>query len=188
MTIAPRPTGIHADRASNVLTLRRLGIDTYQEWVLYMSVECPVCRSEGWNAQSRVQVSLGDRSIVATLNVVTGDRLSPHEAGLSDAAWRALEAREGGEVALAHPPPLDSLRHVRAKVYGGRVDEAGFTAVSAGNWTGGDPDASVVYYATAADIATAQLVADMLGIGTVQESAEQAPTGVVVVLATDYEA
>ena len=132
-------THMRDDRAPNVVVLRRLGIDTYQEWVVYMSVECPLCRSEGWDAQSRVQVSRGDHSIVATLNVVTGDLLAPHEASLSEAAWRALEAREGGEVALAHPPPLDSLRHVRAKVYGGRVDEAGFTAVmrdmTAGRYT-----------------------------------------------------
>ena len=116
-------------RAPNVLTLRRLGIDTYQEWVLYMSVECPLCRSEGWDAQSRIQVNLGSRSIVATLNVVTSDLLAPHEASLSEVAWRELEAVDGHDVTLAHPPPLDSLRHVRAKLYGGRVDEAGFTAV-----------------------------------------------------------
>jgi thymidine phosphorylase len=116
-------------RAPNVLTLRRLGIDTYQEWVLYMSVECPLCRSEGWDAQSRIQVNLGERSIVATLNVVTGDLLAPHEASLSEVAWRELGAVEGHDVTLTHPRPLDSLRHVRAKVYGGRLDEAGFTAV-----------------------------------------------------------
>lgn len=69
-----------------------------------------------------------------------------------------------------------------------RVQEAGFTEVTAGNWEGGDPGASVVYYATPQDIATAQLVAQTLGIATVQESAEEAPAGVVVVLATDYRA
>ena len=59
--------------------------------------------------------------------------------------------------------------------------------MTAGNWDGGDPDTSVVYYATPDDVATAQLVAQTLGIATVQESAEQALTGVVVVLATDYQ-
>ncbi len=67
-----------------------------------------------------------------------------------------------------------------------RIEEAGFTSVAADDWTGEDPDASVVFYATAADVTTAQLVATTLGIGTVQESAEQAPQGVVVVLAGDY--
>jgi thymidine phosphorylase len=129
MSAVMPPVRASGARAPNVLTLRRLGIDTYQEWVLYMSVECPLCRSEGWDAQSRIQVNLGSRSIVATLNVVTSDLLAPHEASLSEVAWRELEAAEGHDVTLAHPPPLDSLRHVRAKLYGGRVDEAGFTAI-----------------------------------------------------------
>jgi hypothetical protein len=60
--------------------------------------------------------------------------------------------------------------------------------VSSGNWAGEDPAASIVYYATAADITTAQLVASTLGLVTVQESAELAPSGVVAVLAADYTA
>ena len=139
MTIAQQPVALQPDRAPNVLILRRLGIDTYQESVLYMSVECPLCRSEGWDAQSRIQVSHGERSVVATLNVVTSDLLAPHEVSLSEAAWRTLGAESGHEVVLTHPPPLDSLRHVRAKLYGSRVDEAGFTAVmrdvTAGRYT-----------------------------------------------------
>lgn len=69
-----------------------------------------------------------------------------------------------------------------------RVEEAGFTSVTPGNWQGEDPDASVVYYPVAADIATAQAVAAALGIGSVQESAEEAGERIVVVLASDYSA
>ena len=47
--------------ANSTLTLKRLGIDTYHEAVLYMNRNCHVCRSEGFVAQSRVQVTLGDR-------------------------------------------------------------------------------------------------------------------------------
>jgi hypothetical protein len=47
------------------LRLRRLGIDTYQEAVVYMHRDCHVCRAEGFAAQSRVQVEVGDRSLVA---------------------------------------------------------------------------------------------------------------------------
>ena len=102
----------------SALRLRRLGIDTYQEPVVYMSADCPVCRSEGWKAQARVRVSHEARSIVATLNVVTGGILRADEASLSDAAWTMLEAEEGHIVTLAHPEPLESLGYVRAKVYG----------------------------------------------------------------------
>lgn len=121
-------TGDHG-RAANVLRLRRLGIDTYQEPILFMSADCPVCRSEGWEALTRIQVTHAAHSIVATLNVVTSDLLAPDEASLSDAAWQALGASEGDEVVLSHPEPVESLSNVRAKVYGQRLDSDAFTAI-----------------------------------------------------------
>jgi thymidine phosphorylase len=111
------------------IRLRRLGIDTYQEPVLYMHRDCHVCHSEGFEAQSRVEVALNARTIVATLNVVSGDFLSPDEAGLSEAAWRLLQASAGDIATLRHPPPLESLGHVRAKVYGRRLTPAAFAAI-----------------------------------------------------------
>lgn len=122
------------------LHARRLGIDTYQEPVLYMHRDCPVCRSEGFEAQSRVQLSLDGRSVVATLNVVQGDLLALGDAGLSEAAWRALGCDDGALVALRHPQPLESLGHVRAKVYGRKLTagalRAVVTDVAAGRYSG----------------------------------------------------
>ncbi|MEQ1854914.1 MAG: thymidine phosphorylase family protein [Longimicrobiales bacterium] len=118
---------MHAE--TNVLRLRRLGIDTYQEPVIYMSSDCSVCRSEGWSAQARVQVTRGERIIVATLNVVTGALLEPDEASLSDVAWALLAAQPGDLVTLSHPKPLESLSHVRAKAYGRRLGDAEIRAV-----------------------------------------------------------
>ena len=111
------------------LRLRRMGIDTYQEPVLYMHRECPVCRSEGFEAQSRVELTAGGRSIIATLNVVHGDFLGVGEAGVSEVAWRMLGTREGETVMLRHPPPLESLGHVRAKVYGRKLTETALRSV-----------------------------------------------------------
>src|SRR6476619_6438508 len=115
--------------ASGPLRLRRLGIDTYQEPVLYMHRDDPVCRSEGFEAQSRVEVSLDGRSVLATLNVVQGDILSLGEAGVSEAAWRALGGPEGATVTLRHPRPLESLGHLRAKVYGRKLTPGALRAV-----------------------------------------------------------
>ncbi|MDE2605143.1 MAG: thymidine phosphorylase family protein [Burkholderiales bacterium] len=112
----PRPHTHHS-----LLRLRRLGIDTYQEPVLYMHRDCPVCHSEGFEAQSRVELAVGERTVVATLNVVQGGFLAVGEAGVSEAAWRLLEAPEGALVSLRHPPPLESLGHVRAKIYGRKL-------------------------------------------------------------------
>jgi thymidine phosphorylase len=113
----------------SVLRLRRLRIDTYQEPVIYMRRDCPVCRSEGFEAHSRVHVEHGDRWIIATLNVVDGGLLAPMEAGLSEYAWRLLGAEEGALVRLSHPAPLESLSVVRAKVYGRRLDATALRAI-----------------------------------------------------------
>ncbi|MCG2594397.1 thymidine phosphorylase family protein [Ramlibacter sp. XY19] len=114
---------------SSQLRLRRLGIDTYQEPVLYMHRDDPVCRSEGFEAQSRVEISLGERSVIATLNVVHGGFVALGEAAVSEAAWRSLRGEEGTPVRLRHPPPLESLGHVRAKVYGRKLTEGALRAV-----------------------------------------------------------
>jgi len=106
-----------------------MGIDTYQEPVLYMRRDCHVCLSEGFEAQSRVEISLAGRSIVATLNVVTEEFLLPSEAGLSEAAWRLLGASVGDQAVIRHPPPLESLGHVRAKVYGRRLTPPALDAI-----------------------------------------------------------
>ena len=111
------------------LHLRRMGIDTYQEPVLYMRRDCQVCISEGFEAQSRVEVTLDGRSIVATLNVVNDEFLLATEAGLSEAAWRLLHAGTGDQATMRHPAPLESLGHVRAKVYGRRLTPAALDAV-----------------------------------------------------------
>src|SRR4051812_25368420 len=113
------------------LRLRRLGIDTYQEPVLYIHRDDPVCRSEGFEAQSRVEISVDGHTVIATLNVVHSDFVALGQAGVSEAAWRALKAGEGALVTLRHPAPLESLGHVRAKVYGRRLTASALHAVIA---------------------------------------------------------
>jgi hypothetical protein len=90
MTRRGRTASVGPVLAHDALRIRRLGIDTYQEPVLYMRGDCPVCLSEEFEAQSRAEVTVGERSIVATLNVVDAAILSESEAGLSEAAWRML--------------------------------------------------------------------------------------------------
>lgn len=127
------PTGTpmrpRAEHAPNQLRLRRLGIDTYQESVVYMVADCPVCRSEGWTAQARIRVTCGPVSIIATLNVVTAALLGPHEVSLSDAAWALLGAREGDLLTFSHPRPTTSLSLVRGKLCGDRLSPRDFTDI-----------------------------------------------------------
>jgi thymidine phosphorylase len=100
------------------LRLRRLGIDTYQEPVAYLRSDCPVCKSEGFESRSRIEVWRGAQSIVATLNVVHDSLIEMDQLGLSEAAWRALGGNDGEALRVAHARPVQSLSAVRAKIYG----------------------------------------------------------------------
>lgn len=111
------------------LRMRRLGIDTYRERVVYLRSDCHVCKSEGFEAHSRVEVWRGDRHIVATLNVVQFPMIALNEVGLSEAAWRALGGCDGDEVRIGHPAPLQSFSAVRAKIYGRPFTSEGIKSI-----------------------------------------------------------
>ncbi len=112
------------------LRLLRLGIDTYQEAVVYMRNTCSVCRSEGFEAQSRIAIHLdGNRSIIATLNVVSADWLPENVAGLSEAAWRLLSPSEEDFAHFSHPEPAQSASILRAKVFGERLNAEQYTKI-----------------------------------------------------------
>ncbi|MDG9669794.1 thymidine phosphorylase family protein [Hahella sp. CR1] len=110
-------------RELNYLFLKRIGINTHQEPVVYMRQDCHVCRSEGFNAHSRVRVTTNKRSIIATVNQVTDGWLSHQEAGLSDAAWCLLDAEDGEVAYFSHTKAVDSMSHVRGKLYGASLTQ-----------------------------------------------------------------
>ena len=112
------------DNEQHSLLVRRLGIDTYREPIIYMREDCHICRSEGFEARSRIKVTIGERSAVATLNIVRDSLLQPGELGLSDAAWRLLQPVESDRAFLSHPEPLTSLSYVRAKIFGHTLSES----------------------------------------------------------------
>lgn len=100
------------------LKLKYLGINTYKEPIIYMREDCHICKSEGFYAQARVRVMLNDRKIIATLNTVETNLLRHNEASLSDYAWDLLAAKDGDQITVIHPKPLDSLSYIRSKIYG----------------------------------------------------------------------
>lgn len=111
------------------LPVRRAGIDTYRQPVLYLHQGCLVCRAEGFAALTRIRVKCGDREIIALLNVVIGDWLGEDEAALSEAAWQALSPAPGALAEFAHAEPAQSTGVVRAKVFGAHLGETEFEAV-----------------------------------------------------------
>lgn len=139
----------HSRHEQHSLRLHRMGIDTYQEPVVYMRSDCHVCRAEGFEAQTRIRVEAGGRSILATLNVVDANLLAPGEAALSEAAWRLLGAREGDPLILSHPEHLESLSRVRAKAYGGRLSSQDLDAIVADISVGRYSDVELSSFITA---------------------------------------
>ncbi|MCA3233829.1 MAG: thymidine phosphorylase family protein [Cupriavidus sp.] len=107
-----------------MLIFKPLGIDTWQEHVIYLHPDCPVCGAEGFSAQARVQVRIGSRTLIATLNLVGAPLLHTHQASLSASAAAELGARDGDAIEITHAPALESLRAVRAKIHGLAIDDA----------------------------------------------------------------
>lgn len=112
------PSSIVQSAPDNILAARRLGVDTQHEAVVFMRKDCHICRAEGFSAHSRVLLSHGGRTIAATLNQVTSGIVAAGEAGLSESAWKRLQAQDGDLIAVSHPQPLESLSSIRGKVYG----------------------------------------------------------------------
>jgi len=113
----------------NRVRARRLGLDTQYEAIVFMHRECPVCRSEGFIAHARVLLCNGKQQVIATLYQATGGLIAHDEAGLSESAWSRLGLEEGDRITVTHPPPLDSLSHVRSRIYGHELGESSFNAI-----------------------------------------------------------
>lgn len=111
------------------LRARRLGLQSQYEAIVLMHKDCPVCRSEGFQARSRIELSHGEHSVVATLLQVDEGLFAHDEAGLSEAAWLKLGIKDGDLLSVAHPRPLASLGAVRAKLYGRRLDSSQLEAI-----------------------------------------------------------
>ena len=115
--------------APNSVRVRRLGLDTHYEAVVVMHKDCAVCRSEGFSAHARVLLCNGEQRVIATLYQATGDLIAHDEAALSESAWKRLGLNNGGRITVTHPAPLDSLSHVRSRIYGNDLGEASFNTI-----------------------------------------------------------
>jgi thymidine phosphorylase len=106
----------------NTLQLIRLGIDTQREHVVFMRKDCHICLSEGFEALNRVLVTVKGKSKIATLYIINDGILKSGEAGLSESAWMDLHAKKGDEISFSHVQPVTSMRSIRAKMYGEKLN------------------------------------------------------------------
>lgn len=111
------------------LKAKFVGIDTFHEHIIYLRYDCHICRSEGLTALTRLQVTAGKKSIVATLNVVYSEYIQKNEAGFSKEALKLLDITDGDFVTVTHLPPISSLSKLRSKMYGNELDEVSFREI-----------------------------------------------------------
>ncbi|UYN94619.1 MAG: thymidine phosphorylase family protein [Enhydrobacter sp.] len=114
-----------------MLRVRKLGIDTSQETVAFLSRRCPFYRAEEFLALARIEITGGGRRIVATLNIVDDPAiLAPDELGLSMLAFRQLGLPDGAPVEIAQAAAPASLDHVRAKIDGAELSPEAYRAIA----------------------------------------------------------
>jgi thymidine phosphorylase len=113
-----------------MLTVRRLAIDTYKENVAFLSRDCPLHHSEAFQALAKVNITSGERTIQATLNLVDDPAiLGREQLGLSEQSFDALRAPEGSQVSVTHAVSPPSLDWVRRKISGVALPQAAFDAI-----------------------------------------------------------
>ena len=100
----------------------RMGIDTHQEYVVYIRSDSAIARAEGFSASVRVMVSDDRREAIATLNVVDLDSLGDGCVGMSNALWALFDPEH--DVTISHAPVVSSMSLVRGKIYNHRLDDA----------------------------------------------------------------
>jgi len=119
-------------KAAIHLKLRRIGIDTFKENVAYLHRDCPIYRTEGFQALAKVEINSAKdhQQVLAVLNVVNTEQIMAiHELGLSEQAFEQLGLAEGTAVCINHAVPPASLDAVHRKIAGNRLDSADFHSI-----------------------------------------------------------
>ena len=117
----------------STLKLRHVAIDTYKENVAYLHRECKLYHSEGFQALNKIEIHTldDDTSIIAVLNIVDDDGITtPDELGLCEQAFEQLGVKAGFPVRIAHARAPGSLKAVRRKIAGDRLDSDDYQAIT----------------------------------------------------------
>jgi thymidine phosphorylase len=112
------------------LPIRRVGIDTWRENVVFLHRDCPVVRAAGFQALAKVKVQANGQTLIAVLNVVDDAGIvEPRELGLSEEAFRRLGVAPGhpARIEQAEPPP--SIAALHRKIAGERLERDDLHAI-----------------------------------------------------------
>lgn len=116
------------------LPVRRVGIDTYRENVVFLHRDCTIVSAEGFQALSKVDVSVNGGTehgaISGVVNVVDDDCIvGPRELGLSVQAFEQLGAAAGTMVSVAHAEPPVSMQALHRKIGAERLTRDDYQAI-----------------------------------------------------------
>jgi thymidine phosphorylase len=115
---------------NNTLLVRRLGIDTYREYVAYLHRDCELYRAEGFQALSKVKICVDGQRILAVLNIVDDHSIvKPTDLGLSEEAFAKLGVEEGRLVSIEHADAPLSMNAVRRKIEGERLNQDDYSHI-----------------------------------------------------------
>ena len=114
---------VYNQHTNHSLLFRDIGIDTNQELVVFMPASCHVCKSEGFQALTRLSISFNGSAIIAALNITSDGLLKEGEISLSKSAIQKLNVHDNDLLDVAHVEPLQSMTNVRAKLYGNTLNQ-----------------------------------------------------------------
>jgi thymidine phosphorylase len=117
-------------RQQSSLRLKKLGVDSLNEHLVFMRRDCPICNSEGFEALNRIRVTGANGTLAASLIVLDNPQiLKPDEVGLSEGAIASLQANDGDLLILSHLETFDSMSDVRSKIYGHPLKEDSYRRI-----------------------------------------------------------
>ncbi len=112
------------------LRSRRVNLDTGRENVVVISRRSTALRPELFRGFSRVELSCGSKTQLATMLLTDDDGLvGPDEIGLAEPAFRRFGEPAGSYITIAPAPSPPSLDAVRAKIQGRTLEAPEINAI-----------------------------------------------------------
>ena len=106
----------------DTLAIRRVGIDTWRESVVFLHRDCTVVRAAGFQALSKVKVRANGQTLFAVLNVVDDAAIvGPLELGLSEDAFTRLGVAPDHPAHIDQAEPPSSIAALHRKIAGERL-------------------------------------------------------------------
>jgi thymidine phosphorylase len=115
-----------------MLKLKSVAIDTFKENVAYLHRDCPLYRTEGFQALMKIEIYVkgNDGPVLAVLNIVDDCSIVDiNQLGLSKQAFEQLGKKQGINIRIAHAKSPLSLKAVHRKIAGETREKSEFQLI-----------------------------------------------------------